>query len=307
MKGLQAHLNKIRSDAAECLLLSNLVGHGKGEMFAKTAEHLNALALEIERTIATNGADPDGAADRDVARVADRGEANRQETNRQEANRQETEEANREETIAADVAAADRQQPARPLRMLPWLAVIVLGAVVGAFLWTTNPAKDDWLVSALKSKVETSAAPQDETKQIIIALLSGQQRDRQLFMQELSALAARLDSLERALGKPRTAGAEMAAPSNKDSGGAETKPPTAEESRTLTPETAAAARQSDGGPSVTGSVPGEPSTNQVPPRRAELDPRKPTIGPLGCTQFRSFDPVSGTYTTLEGRRRPCRE
>jgi BA14K-like protein len=41
------------------------------------------------------------------------------------------------------------------------------------------------------------------------------------------------------------------------------------------------------------------------PARAELDPRKAT-GPAGCTHFRSFDPVSGTYTTFSGRRRECR-
>src|SRR5258706_238727 len=57
MKDIQTHLNKIRSDAAECLLLSNLVTDGKREVFAKTAEHLNALALEVEKTIATNSAD----------------------------------------------------------------------------------------------------------------------------------------------------------------------------------------------------------------------------------------------------------
>ena len=54
MMDLQVHLNKIRSDAAECRLLSSLATDGKGEVFAKTAEHLNALASDLEKTIATN-------------------------------------------------------------------------------------------------------------------------------------------------------------------------------------------------------------------------------------------------------------
>src|SRR5258708_26497342 len=57
MNDIRPHLDKIRSDAAECVLLSNLVADGKGEVFARTAKLLSALALEIEKTIATNSAD----------------------------------------------------------------------------------------------------------------------------------------------------------------------------------------------------------------------------------------------------------
>src|SRR5258708_28580954 len=101
MTDIQAHLNKIRSDAAECILLSTLVTEGKREVFARMAEHLNGLALEVERTIAANGADAARAADRKEAVAAD--------------------------IAATDTAAADHQQAARPRRMLPWLSVIVLG------------------------------------------------------------------------------------------------------------------------------------------------------------------------------------
>ncbi len=293
MKDIQTHLDKIRSDAAECLLLSNLVTDGKREVFARTAEHLNALALEVEKTIATNSAD--------MARAGDR-----------------------EEAVATDIAAAHHQQAARPRRMLPWLLVIVLGVVVGAFFWANNPAKEYWSLSTLQSKHETSPAPQDETKQAIATLLSGEQAERKILMEQLGALAARVDNLARALDNLKTALAEIAGPSNKESVGAEEKPPTAEtkpsapeekpvrgeENRTSTLESSAAAKQSDGVPPATDSPLIEPVDRvgaiPVPPRRAELDPRKPTIGPPGCTQFRSFDPVSGTYTTLEGRRRQCR-
>ena len=299
MTDIQTHLDKIRSDAAECLLLSNLFTDGKGEVFARTAEHLNALALEVGKTIATNGAD--------TARAGDR-----------------------EEAVATDIAAAHHRQAARPRRMLPWL-LLFLGVIAGAFFWANNPAKEYFSLSNLQSKHETSPAPQDETKQAIATLLSGEQAERKIWVEQLGVLAARVDNLvtalnnlETALDNLKTARAEIAGPSNKESIGAEEKPPTAEtkpsapeekpvrreESRTSTLESPAAAKQSDRVRPATNRPPIEPVDRvgaiPVPPRRAELDPHKPTIGPSGCAQFRSFDPVSGTYVTLDGRRRQCR-
>ena len=299
MTDIQTHLDKIRSDAAECLLLSNLFTDGKGEVFARTAEHLNALALEVGKTIATNGAD--------TARAGDR-----------------------EEAVATDIAAAHHRQAARPRRMVPWL-LLFLGVIAGAFFWANNPAKEYFSLSNLQSKHETSPAPQDETKQAIATLLSGEQAERKILVEQLRALAARVDnlvtalnSLVTALDNLKTARAEIAGPSNKESIGAEEKPPTAvtkpsapeekpvprEESRTSTLESPAAAKQSDRVRPATNRPPIEPVDRvgaiPVPPRRAELDPHKPTIGPSGCAQFRSFNPVSGTYVTLDGRRRQCR-
>jgi hypothetical protein len=173
----------------------------------------------------------------------------------------------------------------------------------------------------LQSKHDISPAPQDETKQAIATLLSGEQAERKILMEQLSGLAARVDNLVRAIDNLKTR-AEITGPSNNESVRAEEKPAAAgtkppapgekpvrrEENRTPTPESPAAAKQSDGAPPATDGPLIEPvdRVGAIPPRRAELDPRKPTIGPAGCTQFRSFDPVSGTYTTLEGRRRQCR-
>jgi len=92
MNDIQTHLDKIRSDAAECVLLSNLVADGKGEVFARTAKHLSALALEIEKTIATNSADKGTRGESvNMARAGDR-----------------------EEAVATDIAAAPHQQAVRP-------------------------------------------------------------------------------------------------------------------------------------------------------------------------------------------------
>lgn len=303
MKDIQTHLDKIRSDAAECVLLRNLVPDGKGEVFARTAEHLNALALEVEKTIAANSADK-GTRDESVhmARAGDR-----------------------EAAVATDIAAAHHQQAARPRRMLPWL-LVVLGGIGGAFFWANSPVKKYWSLSILQSKHEMSPAPQDETKQAIATLLSGlsgEQAERKMLMEQLSALAARVDNLVTALDDLKTARAE-AEPSNKESAGAEEKPSNAEkpsapeekpirgeQNRTSTLENPAAAKQSDAVPPATDSPFIEPvdgvGSIPVPQGQAELEARKLTIGPAGCKQFRSFNPVSGTYTTFDGRRRQCRQ
>jgi hypothetical protein len=290
MKDLQAHLDKIRSDAAECLLLSSLATDGKREVFTKMAEHLNALAFELEKTIATTEANRVGIPDR-------------------------------EEPIAPEVAAAHPQKAARPRRLLLLLPVIVFGAAAGALVWANSPAVETYW-SLLQSKRETSPAPQDDIKQAIATLLSGEQAERKMLTEQVGALAARVGDLERTTDILKKASAEPPAPLNTGSVGAEEKPPNAEAtpstpeekptrieaSRTSTPETPAEAKQVDGHPPASSDPLSEPAdrVGAISPRRAELDPRKPMIGPRGCTQFRSFDSVSGTYTTLDGRRRQCR-
>ena len=195
MTAIQAHLDKIRSDAAECILLSSLATDGKREVFAKTAEHLNALATEIEKSIVTDTTDK-GLRGGSVhaARPSDHEEA----------------------VPAANIAAADQQPAARPRRILPWFLVVVLWGIVAAFFWTNNPVKEYWsLSSTFQSKRETSPAPQDETKQAIATLLSGERAERKVLMERLDALAARLDGLVRALDDLKTSRGEIAGPSNK--------------------------------------------------------------------------------------------
>ena len=57
MKDMQAQLEKLRTDAAECALIRDLATDPKKrDLFTKLAEHLTLLADEVERAIAT--ADP---------------------------------------------------------------------------------------------------------------------------------------------------------------------------------------------------------------------------------------------------------
>jgi hypothetical protein len=50
---MQAQLEKLRMDAAECARIRDLATDPKKrELFARLAEHLTALASEVERAIA---------------------------------------------------------------------------------------------------------------------------------------------------------------------------------------------------------------------------------------------------------------
>jgi hypothetical protein len=231
-----------------------------------------------------------------------------------------------EKAVDADIAVAHHQPAARPRRMLPWLLVIVLGGIVWAFLWGDKPAKDYWTLlstlpsklSALQSTHEASSSRQDDTKQALTTLLLGEQADRKRLSDQIGALSARLDNLVTALGNLKISRGEVAGPPNKigaedqapvaelKSVAPETKPVYREQNNIPAPEAPAAAKQSGGVSLPIGSpeLVDRVGAIAVAPRRAELEPRKPS-GPVGCMQFRSFDPVSGTYTTLDGRRREC--
>ena len=53
MKDMQAQLQKLRTDAAECALIRDLATDPKKrELFTKLADHLTVLASEVERAIA---------------------------------------------------------------------------------------------------------------------------------------------------------------------------------------------------------------------------------------------------------------
>jgi hypothetical protein len=52
MQDMKAHLEKLRADAAECALIRDLAAdQKKRELFTRLADHLNALASEVEAAI----------------------------------------------------------------------------------------------------------------------------------------------------------------------------------------------------------------------------------------------------------------
>ena len=50
MKDIEAHLEKVRANAAECALIRNLATDPqKKQMYMRLADHLTSLAAEVER------------------------------------------------------------------------------------------------------------------------------------------------------------------------------------------------------------------------------------------------------------------
>ncbi|HWX85388.1 MAG TPA: BA14K family protein [Xanthobacteraceae bacterium] len=93
---------------------------------------------------------------------------------------------------------------------------------------------------------------------------------------------------------------------------AEEKPAAAEEKAAAAEEKAAAAEENTAAKQPRGVMPKnrKPATAPVQAaplqKRVENGPRNPTVGPPGCTHFRSYQPASGTYLSFDGRRLACR-
>ncbi|RQH16447.1 MULTISPECIES: hypothetical protein [unclassified Bradyrhizobium] len=60
MKDMRTQAEKLRTDAAECALIRDLATDTKKrDLFTRLADHLNALAAEVERAIEqSEGRDP---------------------------------------------------------------------------------------------------------------------------------------------------------------------------------------------------------------------------------------------------------
>jgi hypothetical protein len=61
MQDMKAHLEKLRTDAAECALIRDLATDPqKRELFTRLADHLATLAQEVEAAIASKLASGEG-------------------------------------------------------------------------------------------------------------------------------------------------------------------------------------------------------------------------------------------------------
>ena len=261
MKDIQTHLNKIRSDAAECLVLGTLAPDGKQAMFTRIAEHLNALAMDLEKTMATATINLGGTSEK--------------------------------ENVVVN-APPHPGKAVRPRHYLRWAGIFVLGVVVSGTLlgWLTERTSlDRYWSLVVPTHRPGDPATRDNPNQMQTAIVSTEQVERKALSERMTALAGRLDNLDGKIDSLEKASAETAKLLlTTGSTGAEAKPPSAEvtpapvveklvstaENHAAVDETATPAKQSD------------------------------AAGPRGCTQFRSFDIKSGTYVTLDGRRRQCR-
>jgi hypothetical protein len=153
MKDMQTHLEMLRKEAAECLVLSNLATDPeKRQVFARLAEHITGLASAVQNEVALQPAN--------VAR-------------------------------AAETAVVDHKQATRSRQMLPWFVVVMLLAAAGAFVWP-RAEKAAFSVTALEEKAEPPAAPQEDTKQAIAKFVSAEDEKRKVLLEQQGALAARV-------------------------------------------------------------------------------------------------------------------
>ena len=252
---LQGHLDKIRSDAAECLVLSGLATEEKRQMFSSMAEHLNNLALDLEKSIAK--------ARIDSARIS------------------------KFEIPSREALGAHPNRTMVSGRVLPWLLVVVLlGTLVGALIWSDKLIEKFQFLNQGKPLV----ASQDNSEQALVKLLiSNDQTERKLLSERVAALAARLEAFELDIDNLKKTHSGVSEPSNTGTIGGEEKSPA----------------NTNPAPAIDRSVSEVPDRTSVAESLAPF-PQTETVGPRGCTQFRSYDINSGTYVTFDGRRRECR-
>jgi hypothetical protein len=87
---------------------------------------------------------------------------------------------------------------------------------------------------------------------------------------------------------------------------ADVKPAAAEEKPAAAEEKTVATQQGSMTPDNSKQA-NEPVDSSKLPKRAEREPRERTIGPPGCTHFRTYDATSGAYRAYDGQRRQCRD
>ena len=300
---MQAQLTKIRTDAAECLLLSSIATDKKSQMFATMAEHLNDLATELERTLAANSVNAASSApDPRLAPSLAPGGG----------------ESLAEPAVSVRRDAEPERKPAeKPRRLWPWL-VLVAAATGGSILWADLHA--DRLTERLPAGLHEYLAdylpfiadrPIDVLRNQATAKPAGavvEQSEREALSDRLRALAARVDSLASEMEKLRAAQAQSARPGDRAAPAAEkpqsqAKPAAQEEKHPLLPEditftVSKPDEQPSGGAGGDSSV---ESGGRTVAAASDKDLRRAR----SCAHFRSFDVASGTYVTYDGRRRPC--
>jgi tetratricopeptide (TPR) repeat protein len=255
MTDMQAQLGKIRSDAAECLVLSGLANNERKEMFAKMAEHLNGLAFEIEKKINADGPVVPFVGHRLAESIGDPSSADGL-------------------PVASDTPAA-AYQARRSHRLLPWLLVVAATLITGVFFRTNENAKFLSLLT-VQSEQETPLLPQNDLEQV--RLLTDAESGRRLIADQLGALAARVDSFEKALQNLKAGGAVDS--DRISSGASETTAATAAALQEGREKTAASLQQEreDAGGSAAPAAPAAPVAVATPiaspvpqPKRMDSD------------------------------------
>jgi len=174
MSDIRSVLEKLRSEVAECLVLSNVATDPeKRQLFARVAERISGLASAVQSELVTEPAKATYGLQQpaDLVPIFDP-----------------------KRMDAADSTIV----PKLPMksRMRAWLAVVFLIAGAGAFVLAR--AEKDSSVPALQAKIEPKPAPQEGAKEAIGEFRSAEEGKQKVLSQQLELLASRIDNLERA-------------------------------------------------------------------------------------------------------------
>jgi hypothetical protein len=202
--------------------------------------------------------------------------------------------------------------------MKPWLFPQAAGALLGFLALTSGAAlaQSADAVNPQSVAVEPSAneEPPPGSCKPIGFTVSGEI----VFPMECKDFIERQKALDRrpaAQAKPAAAEEKAAAlqennvtgdakPVSDDKPAAEEAAPAAAQEKAANAAEKPVARQSDNVPPATNAPPSEPAETGSLPKRAG---RTSSVGPSGCTHFRTYHAASGTYKTFDGQVRPCRE
>jgi hypothetical protein len=175
MSDIQSVLGKLRSEVAECLILSNVATDPeKRQLFAKVAEHINGLASAVQSELVTEPVKAISVPDQkpaDAIPIIDH------------------------KRVDALESAIIPKQATKSLRMGAWLGVALLVAGAGALVLARIEKEPS--VTALKAKVDPPQIPREEAKPTIGEFRSAEEDKQNALSQRLGVLAARIDNLEK--------------------------------------------------------------------------------------------------------------
>jgi hypothetical protein len=203
MKDMQTHLEEMRTDAADIVVLKSVTA----ERLARLAESTSGAAFEIEKATESPNVpyaesrtlefcDRIADADREQAAAAADAASNNEEPG-----------TDRESVpVHEEMLVAHQEQPTQIRRGLPWLSVMILIAIAGAFAIANNGLEQSWSSAPFfesKAKALALAAAPEELKPAVAAPealqdLQRVEREERLPSEQAASLTAPVDHLERA-------------------------------------------------------------------------------------------------------------
>jgi hypothetical protein len=207
MKEMQTHLEEMQMDEADIVVLK-----GGAEGLARITESTSGPAFEIEKATASGAPSVASAKSRtaefwDLIPDADREQgaaATDAASNNEEAGTDRETEAVHEQMLVAN-----QEHPTQLYRRLPWLSVMILVAIAGAFAIANNGLEQSWSSEpVIASKAVPFAEPREKLKLAAAEALKDLQpverEERNLPSAQAAPLTAPLDHFE----KPGAARAE---------------------------------------------------------------------------------------------------